>query len=214
MFKAILWSQWKQTRTLVLVTTVIAFGLPVAAMRMMAVSGGAMDIVSTMQAFGAMYPLLAALTGLLVAMAAWGADHAGRHTYALSLPVTRARYAAMRYGAGAAFMGVTVVGLLVGTLIVAASNVTPEGLHVYALPLTLRFALAAFVSYSIFFAISSATPQTAGVVLGAVAAVLLAQFLIAVLDVNYDLLGQAVEFLLFQPGILSVFAGRWMLVDA
>ena len=213
MFKAILSIQWKQTRALVLLVTVIACAIPLVSMAMFEQSS-AQSIVANMQVYGAVYPMLAGLTGLLIAMAAWAPDHAGRHTYALSLPVSRARYAAMRYAAGATFIAITVFSLLLGTSIVAASGAVPEGLHVYNLALTARFALAAMVAYSIFFAISSSTPQTAGVILGAIGALLLVQFVLSTFEVDYNVVAKVIDIMLYQPGLLSVFAGRWMLVDA
>jgi hypothetical protein len=36
---------------------------------------------------GMLYPMLGAMLALLVATGAWAADHAGRHVYALTLPL-------------------------------------------------------------------------------------------------------------------------------
>jgi hypothetical protein len=80
--------------------------------------------------------------------------------------------------------------------------------------LTLRFLFAACVAYALFFAIGSATQKTAGIILGAVAAVLLTQYLFAVLGVDLDLLDRTVQLLFQSPGVFSVFSGRWSLVDA
>jgi len=213
MLKAILWSQWKPTRGLVLITSIIAFALPVSSLTITSTLR-AQEVTRVMQSYGALYPMLAALTGLLIAMAAWAPDHAGRHTYALSLPVTRSQYAGMRFIAGSAFIGVTAAALLVGTLIVAVAGAIPDGLHVYPVALTFRFALAAMVAYAIFFAISSSTSQTAGVILGVMASILLAQFVLAMMEVDFNLIEKVGEFLAYRPGLFSVFAGRWMLIDA
>ena len=209
MLNAILWSQWKPTRGLVLITSIIAFALPVSSITITSTLR-AQDVTRAMQQYGALYPMLAALTGLLVAMSAWAPDHAGRHTYALSLPISRSSYAGMRFVAGAAFIGVTAIALLLGALLVALGAAIPEGLHAYPF----RFALAALVSYSVFFAISSSTSQTAGVILGMIATLLLTQFVLTMADVDYNVLEKVIEFLAFRPGLFSVFAGRWMLIDA
>ena len=79
--------------------------------------------------------------------------------------------------------------------------------------MTARFALAAFVAYAIFFAIASSTPQTAAVVIGAIAAVLFSQYLLSLTNSNIDILEPIADFLFVRPGLFSVFAGRWMLVD-
>jgi len=213
MFRAIVLSQWKWSRLVVLLATITAVALPLASLRTAVQGYSAVEFVGLMQQWAPGYALLAAAAGLLVALSAWQQDHAGRHVYALSLPVTRTRYTAMRYGAGALFLASPVVAVLIGSLIVAASGAVPDGLHAYPLELAARFALAAFVAYSIFFAIASSTPQTAGVVLGAVAAVLFTQYLLSLANTNVDILGPIANFLFVDPGLFSIFTGRWMLVD-
>jgi hypothetical protein len=103
--------------------------------------------------------------------------------------------------------------VLLGSLAVVASGAIPEGLHAFPLSLTLRFIFAAFVSYALFFAIGSGTTKTAAVVLGAIATILFAQFVLSALNIDYDLLGHVGDFVFVRPGILSVFSGRWMLID-
>lgn len=213
MFRAILMTQWKWNRVIVLLATIAGFALPLAAFRTALTSYDAVGFINGMQQWGIGYALLATVAGLLVAMSAWQQDHAGRHVYALSLPVPRSRYVAMRFGAGAAFLGIPVVALLIGCLIVGASGAIPEGLHAYPIQLTARFALAALVSYAIFFAIASATPQTAGVILGLLGALLFAQYLLSLMAGNIDILSPIGNFLFVKPGFFSVFTGRWMLVD-
>lgn len=212
MFRAILATQWKGTRTQVLLATIIGFGLPLVSLRTARGSLDATQFISAMQTWAGGYAILAAGLGLLVAMAAWQPDHEGRHVYALSLPISRAHYTLLRLGAGALFLIPPVLALLVGALVVSVSDV-PAGLHTYPLALTLRFALATAVAYSIFFAIASATPQTAGVILGAIAAVLFTQYLLSVMGSGQDILGPITKFIFVRPGVLSIFTGRWMLVD-
>src|SRR3954463_15223225 len=104
MLAAITRTQWKWTRGVVLLATLVAFAIPLASLQAARDSYSAGDYVAQMQIWGVGYSLLAAGTGLLVALAAWSHDHRGRHVYALSLPVTRARYALLRFTAGAAFI--------------------------------------------------------------------------------------------------------------
>lgn len=213
MFRAILATQWKGARVVVLLATLVGFALPLASLRSAQEAFNAMQFVNSMQQWGAAYAILAAALGLLVAMAAWQPDHAGRHVYALSLPITRSRYTMMRLGAGALFLAPPMIGVLAGALVVAASSAIPAGLHAYPFALAMRFALAALVAYAIFFAIASSTPQTAGVILGAIAAILFTQYLISVLGSSESIIEPIINFVFFRPGLLSIFAGRWMLVD-
>ncbi len=214
MFEAILRTQWKATRALALLTTLMAFALPLASLQVALNGSNPQEFVAAMQSWGGSYSVLAALLGLLGALAAWRPDHIGRHVYALSLPIPRSRYTLFRFGAGAAFLMPSIVALLIGALVVAASGAVPDGLHAYPIALTLRFALATIVSYALFFAIASSTPRTAGFIIAAMVGVIFAQYLLVVVaDTGVNLLDPILNFLLYRPGILSVFAGRWMLID-
>lgn len=214
MFEAILRTQWKATRAMVLLTTLLAFALPLASLQSASNAYSAQGFVSSMQTWGGGYSVLAALLGLLVALAAWRADHVGRHVYALSLPLTRSRYSLFRFGAGAAFLAPSIAGLLIGALAVTFSGAVPQGLHAYPLALTLRFGFATLVSYALFFAIASSTSRTAGFIIAAMLGLVFAQYLLSVVaNANVNVLGPVLDFILYKPGVLSVFAGRWMLVD-
>ena len=213
MFLAILATQWKWTRGVVLLATVSAFSLPLVAYSNARGTPNAISFVAAMQRWAPGYAIVAAALGLLVALAAWQPDHQGRHVYALSLPITRSRYVGLRGGAGGIFLLPPIVALLVGALIVALSGSIPEGLHAYPIALTLRFALAAALAYAIFFAVASSTPQTAGVIIGIIAAVFFTQYLLSTAGTRIDILVPTFNFLFDRPGILSVFSGRWMLVD-
>lgn len=214
MFRAILETQWKGTRAMVLLATIVGFALPLASNQFATGAYDAGDYVNRMQVFGVGYALLAAGIGLVVALAAWSLDHRGRHVYALSLPVTRARYVLMRLGAGAVFLAPPTIAVLLGALLIAALGSLPPGLHAYPVALTLRFAFAALVAYALFFAIGSSTQRTAGIVLGSIAALFLAQYVLSLVDVKFDLLRRVFELAFDSPGVFSVFAGRWSLVDA
>lgn len=214
MFEAILRTQWKATRAVSLLTTLLSFALPLASLQSASDSGTATQFIGTMQTWGGGYSILAAMLGLLIALAAWRPDHLGRHIYALSLPVPRSRYAMMRFGAGAAFLAPSIAALLIGGLVVTFSGAVPDGLHAYPVALTMRFALAAVVSYALFFAISSSTSRTAGLIIAAMVGLVFAQYLLRVVaESDINILEPVLDFLLYRPGILSVFAGRWMLVD-
>ena len=215
MFRAIVETQWKWTRGWALIATILGFVIPLASLQSAQTRGDtANEFVMTMSRYGAWYALLAAATGLVVGFLAWSHDHRGRHVYALILPVTRARYAMMRLGAGALFLLPPVLAVLLGGVAVTAFGAIPEGLQTYPVALSLRFAFAMLVAYATFFAIGSATQRAAGVVLGVIAAVLLVAYVLAVADSRVDFLPSVYRWLFDSPGIFSVFTGRWSLVDA
>jgi hypothetical protein len=213
MFRAIVMTQWKWTRTALLLATLAGFSLPLAALQSAREAYTPVEFIARMQSWGIGFAVLSAMVGLLVALAAWGHDHQGRHVYALSLPITRSRYVLLRFGAGSLFLLGPIVAVLIGCLIVSVSGAIPTGLHAFPLALTLRFAFATAVAYALFFAIGAATTRTAAIVLGVIAVVFLAQFFLGAIGFEYDLLGRLAEFVFVRPGILSVFSGRWMLVD-
>ncbi len=215
MFKALMRVQWKWCKGAALLATILGFAVPLGSVQslhpefMYSVS-----VVARMQEFGIAYALLAAGVGLAFAILAWSSDHKGRHVYALALPVNRSRYALMRFGAGALFLLLPSLGVLVGCLVAISLMNVPLGLHAYPFSLALRFLLASGVSFSIFFAIAASTPKAAGMILGGLASLLIVTFLLSLTSVHFDLLGHASDFLFTEPGPLSVFTGRWMLIDA
>lgn len=215
MFNALMAVQWKWTKGAALLATLMGFALPIASVQALGEQQfGPGYIVDRMQSFGVAYALLAGGAGLAFALLAWSADHRGRHVYALSLPVSRSRYAVMRFGAGALFLLLPAAGVLAGSVIAVVIANVPNGLHGYPFALTLRFLLASVVAFSIFFAIAASTPRTAGMLLGGVAAVLFIAFVFNAASVDIDVLPRVAEFLFVAPGPLSVFTGRWMLIDA
>ena len=214
MYRALLRVQWKWSRGFALLATIFAFAMPIASVVALHRDDAAVDIVRALQDFGVWYALLAAAIGLAFALLAWSQDNTGRHVYALSLPVNRSRYAAMRFGAGALFLLLPAAGLLAGSLIALGVAPIPTGLHGYPVSLSLRFFLASAVAFSIFFAVAVSTPRAAGVVLGLVGAVLLLAFALSAASVDFDVLGHTADLLFSESGVFAIFTGRWMLIDA
>jgi hypothetical protein len=169
--------------------------------------------VRGMQQFGLFYALLAAGAGLACAMTAWGHDHRGRHVYALSLPIPRARYTGMRFGAGALFLLIPVAGVLIGCLVGVAAIKVPTGLHAYPVALAVRFLVASFVAYALFFAVLASSTKAAGYVLGTLGAIAVMLFLMSSFNIGADLKSGLAELLFGDRGLLSVFTGHWMLID-
>src|SRR2546425_12754964 len=105
MFRVMLYSQWKWTRLIVALGSVAAFALPIVSVQGAARADAsplqAGELLQAVQSWGALYPVLAAALGLLVAVATWAPDHRGRPVHPPSLPLPRWRHVLLRFGAGA-----------------------------------------------------------------------------------------------------------------
>jgi len=217
MFKALLYSQWKWARIIIVLGTLAGFALPVLSLQGAArADRGALqaqDLLHAVQSWGTLYPLLAAALGLLVAITTWAADHRGRHVHALTLPLPRWRYVLLRFAAGMTLLAAPIVAVLMGAVLAAVTATIPAGLQAYPIALALRFALAVLVAYAVFFAISAGTARTAGIILGAIATVVLVQLVASIANLQLDLISTMQVALLQGLGPLAVFTGRWMLVD-
>ena len=214
MFDVMLKTQWKWTRMAVLLCVLAAFAMPLMSVNANLQAPAPRALIGNMQTWGIAYAVLAGLTGLLLAWLAWASDHRGHHVYALSLPVARWRYVLMRFAAGVVFLVPIVVALAIGAALATSSaGAVPPGLHAYPFALALRFGFAALVAFAIFFAISAASARAARYVLGAICVVLAAEFLTDAMGLHWHIGAHAVDFLLVYPGILSVFSGRWTLID-
>ena len=217
MFRAILYTQWKWSRVIVLLGTIAAFAIPVLSLQGAARADrgalAATDLLQAVQSWGVLYPLLAATLGLLVAITAWAPDHRGRHVHALTLPLPRWRYVVLRFAAGGLLLGAPLAAVALGAAGATMLATIPAGLQAYPMALVIRFGLALLVAYAMFFAVSAGTARTAGIVLGCLATVVVLQLVAEIASVDLDLFA-VVQWLLMQgPGPLTVFTGRWMLVD-
>lgn len=217
MFRMMLFTQWRWARPLVALGAVTAFALPVLSVgqfgREQAPRWEVQAMLSSIQAWGVLYPVLAAVLALLLAALTWSPDHRGRHVYALTLPVPRWHYVLLRFAAGALLLLGPVLALWAGALVASAAAFIPPGLHAYPTVLALRFGLAVLVAYAVLFAVSSATPRTAGYVLAGLAGLILVEVLLSVAEVDVRMLGPALLRVLLWPGPLEIFTGRWMLID-
>ena len=214
MFRVMVKTQWKWTRLAVLVGVLVAFAMPLMSINADLQEPLPRVVIDNMQTWGVGYAILAGTVGLLLAWMAWASDHRGHHVYALSLPVARWRYVLMRFTAGILFLVPIVVALGAGAVLATSpTGVVPPGLHAYPLALTLRFGFAAMVAFSIFFAISAASARAAAYVLGTICTVLMVDFLTDAMGFHWSIGLHAVNLLMVYPGILSVFSGRWTLID-
>lgn len=213
MWRAMLETQWKWTRGMLLLLAIASFALPVVSLKASLGSRSESLFIASMQAWSVGYSIIAAGLGLVMAILSWSYDHRLRHVYALSLPVARWRYVLMRFACGFVLLGLPILALFVGTEIVAFSSYVPTTLHAYPFALTLRFAFASFVAYAVFFAISSATARTAGYILGALATLIVLQLVVSSAGGRANFVEYLVDAVLASPGLLAVFNGRWMLID-
>jgi len=216
MFRVILFSQWKWSRLIVVAGSIAGFALPIISMQGASADRGALqaqELLRAAQSWGTLYPVLAAALGLLVAIATWAADHRGRHIHALTLPLPRWRYVLLRFGAGVTLLAGPMLAVVLGAVLATVTATIPPGLQGYPIALALRFAIAVLVAYAVFFAISAGTARTAGIILGAIGALILIQILATLANVDLDLWGTLQVVMLNWPGPFAVFTGRWMLVD-
>jgi hypothetical protein len=217
MFRVLLYSQWKWSRLVITLGTIAAFALPIVSVQGFARDAASPmrsgEMLSAMQSWGVLYPVLAAALGLLVAMATWAPDHRGRHVHALSLPLPRWRYVLLRCAAGLVLLAPPVLALLAGAVLATRFAAVPPGLEGYPVALAIRFALATVVAFTVFFAISAGTTRTAAVILATLGGVIAIQVIAGAANVQIDLLTPLQSAFLNWPGPLAVFTGRWMLID-
>jgi len=220
MYKQVLKAQWLAARLPVVLLALLGFALPLLTVT----SGGGManapaeqvaQWLYAAQQVGVLIPGMALLTGLLLGIGAWAPDHAGKHVYALSLPVPRSMFVLLRFAAGATLLLVPVAALAIGALVATLAASLPDGVHAYPLQLTVRFAMASLVCYAIFFAISIATKRAALATLGVICGIFLADLVLAALSIKdaSSVTGTVFYLLTTWPGPLSILTGRWALFD-
>ena len=218
MFREILRAQWRGSRLALLILAVLAFAAPLTTVYW----GGDLRTsgtdrvafwLSAAERIAALLPYLALLAGVAAGFLAWAPDHAGRHVYALSLPISRPRFVALRFGAGAVIVAVPAVGLLAGAIVASLAVSLPEGLHAYPAQLTVRFLLASLTIYAIIFALSIATKRAQLLVAGAFGGVIVADVILSAWNVGFSVTANTLIWLTTWPGPLSILAGSWTLFD-
>ena len=209
MFRQILFTQWRWGALMVGLLGVLGIALPLAVLYDLPQTPSA--ILDRVQLWGYVFPVFAVLTGLLLGMSAWAADHRGGHVYALTLPIPRWYYALLRYGAGVLLTLGVAVALWLGALIGTSGLALPSGLHAYAGPLALRFVLASVLAYSVVFAVASATNRTAGWILAGLGGLVLAQIIAGTVS-GAEILEPLWLLLVHTGGPFELFTGSWLLV--
>jgi hypothetical protein len=228
MYQPMLFLHWKQIKVALIPFVIAAFGLPLLAVQGL---GGSIDMttaaaeayrsVAAYRIWMPAYPLLAAGIGITLALSAWNWDHQLNHVYALSLPIARWRYAALKMGAGAILALVPATAFLVGAFTATAAVSVPAGLSAYPLALSVRFLLCILLAYAAFFALAAGTVKTTLSVVGACVGVFV---LALVLDPflqesgvrlfqNTNMVDWIFRTLTANLGPFNVFTGDWMLID-
>lgn len=220
---------WRAARWPMLPVLVAAFGLPLMAgwaawgatyTTDALQSTSAWSVTDGAATFGLGFPVVAAVAGAVLALSAWSWDHRQDHVYALSLPIARWKYAAIKFGGGTILVAATTCVFALGAGLSASLAQLPAGLQAYPGTLSIHFLVATQTAFALMFALASGTIRTATIVLGGILAVAL--FGAPVLDLlgglwapigEFDLGRFAYTVLVENDGPLSIFAGNWMLFD-
>ena len=219
MFRAVLSTQWKWTRPAILLAVLVAGYIPVAALRAMPYKTEDSYYIPALYrdiaAASTYYQWLALFVAVIVAISAWQADGHRQHVYALSLPVPRWQFVLLRFGAGAALLGVvaTAVGLFGG--IAAAIAPLPPMLHAYPVGLAVRFWLGTLIPFGLIFALLVSSPKRVRLVVAGVVTIIVVDWALAAMGMIEKpvVLGTIFDAMYSGRGPLSAFLSKWMLVD-
>jgi hypothetical protein len=229
MFQQLLYIHWKGVRFGLLPFILMAFGLPLLVVQGLTTNSPDPEMVNLMaermlRSIGSWtpaFPLLAALTGIVLALSAWSWDHKGDHVYPLSLPLARWHYVLMKMGAGAVLLVLPCFTLWLGALLATSFLDIPEGLRAYPSAVAVRFLITALLLYALLFAMAAGTLRTTIWVLLVfvvllVSAGFVADFLGGTVLPGFQsstLMNWFLDRLLNWPGPFEVITGSWMLVD-
>jgi hypothetical protein len=218
MFRQILHTQWMSSRIVVIAVAILALAIPLGSVYYGGDLRGAdpYQVSSWLYAsrtVGQIIPVVALGLGVLLGLTAWSSDHAGRHVYALSLPLPRWKFVLMRFGSGLVLLSVPVVSLGIGAVIASRAVILPAGIHAYPLQMTLRFGLASIVMFAIFFTISIGTRRAVVFTLGLLGGLVLADILLASFGRHAIVLETAFTMLTTWPGPLAILMSGWALFD-
>jgi hypothetical protein len=223
-----LFLHWKNVRMGLVPFVIAAFGLPLLALQGTGRPDGITDgfyasfLLGASRVWLPFFPVLAAATGVTLALSAWSWDHSGNHVYALSLPVSRARYTLLKFGGGALLALLPAGALLVGALLASSSISLPVGLQAYPLAVATRFFYSTLLVYAVCFSLAAGTIRTTVYVLTALVATLIAGDLVLqvaamTLDrpelTTINVTQWAYELLTNWPGPFHILAGNWSLID-
>jgi hypothetical protein len=227
MYQPMLFLHWKQIKVALIPLVLAAFALPLLSVQGLGgLAGFPEEVIGAYQymmnsaLWAPVFPVLAGVTGITLALSSWNWDHQLNHVYALSLPIPRWRYATLKMGAGVILAMVPALAFWAGALVASASVTLPAGLHAYPNSLALRFFLSVLVSYAVLFAMAASTVRTTLVLVTAVLAFmivggsannLLGHYFPTLQQVN--VVEAFFRTLWSRGGPLEVFSGSWLLID-
>lgn len=213
MFLALLRTQWRWCRGVIAPGAAIALALPFLMLHRVDRAMLPSEVMEGVASWSNLFPMLAALLGLLTALGTWAPDRRGQHVHALTLPLPRWRYVLLRFGGGVALLAAPILACLLGALIATRLTSLPDGLTPYPWSLSFRFAVGVLLAFALFFAILAGTPRTAALVLGMLVLLVVANMVLAIAAPRVGFLNDLIAAIMVGPGPLALFAGRWMLVD-
>jgi hypothetical protein len=217
-FKQVLLAQWLWARLALVVLAVVGFGIPLASVFYGANLAGAAEprvgewLVAA-DRVAQVLPYFALLVGVLVGVLAWAPDLAGRHVYALSLPVSRAYFVTLRFAAGVVLSLVPAGAFAFGAAIASVAVTLPPGVHAHPVAVAARFWLAVLTVYGIIFAISSASRRGQIAIISVIAGAVLVDIVLLTLAADFSITAEVFALLTNWPGPLAILTGRWALFD-
>jgi hypothetical protein len=216
MFRAVLSSQWRESRLAVVLLAGLALAFPLLSLRGASSASdpwSAWDLLRASTAWSVSYPIVALAAALALAAGAWLPDRRGRHVYALTLPVSRSRYLLLRFAAGLLLLlGIGAV-LGVSASVAAARTTLPPLLHAYPLGLALRFCLAGVAAYTLLFSLIGLTPRAARLIVAAILILIILGVAADLLNLKWNPLVAMLDAVFGPYSPLTAFRARWMLID-
>lgn len=217
MFRQILFTHLRWTRTILASMAVLTFLTPalawwIGASRVLN-AASPRAIMAGFQSVSTILIVTSLLGAVLMAAYPWTVEAATKHVLPLSLPVTWRRYVTMRFGAGALTLVLPALTLWLGALITMAMIDLPDTLRAYPGTLAIRFLTATLLAYAGTFALQYLAGRRSAVVL------LVALVAMAVVSLGLEFTGnravvdRLVEWVTTAPGPLAVYAADWKLVD-
>lgn len=219
MFRAVLYTQWKWTRPVILLAVLVAGYIPVNALRSspykVATDYHIPSLYFSIASASALYQLLALAVAIVVAIAAWQADAQRQHVYAMSLPLPRWQFVLLRFGAGAALLGIVAAAVALFGGISAALAPLPPMLHAYPVGLGVRFWLGSLIPFGLIFALLASNPRHVRVVVVAAVTVVAVDLALNAFGVTATpiLTQTLIDGAYANNGPLAAFLSKWMLID-
>jgi hypothetical protein len=214
-FRTLVRVQWQQQRVeLTLIALTAAITGP--ASLWVGHRFGASDLerlVNSSQVTGPMGALLAVVGGVLLATRPWMLDAQTKHTYALSLPLSRPHFAYLRAAAGLALCLVPAAAFLIGALLTVRVAPRVEWLRAFPVGLSARFLLATATAFAIGYAIQYGLGRRAARWLLIVGFTITAFELFGQMAVGTSLTEPLFRLLGAPLSPLGIFFGQWSLFD-